>query len=463
MRTIVRTVPLALAVGAAIAPTAGAATAKRSSSAAARYPEITRVMPRKVAIGQKMIVSGKHFRAGKYRSTVVFYRPRKPVVFVKAERATTRKLTVKVSDKVLRLFADSPNKARLVRLRVIGYKMSKRWTKNSRSVTIIPPAAPGGQAPPAVNPASALTCQQQAALNPSGDLDSDGVNNATELQWKVDPCLADTDLDGISDGYEYWSAFDLNNSSGTGAYYPYPGKRPWPNPLDPTDTGHDFDGDGLTLRQEHHLWSAGSRQLPIVTYSDGTQQTGATVSAAGYEQLDLDGDGKLTDDERDFDADGLSNNIELNYRGTQAWWAAAKWPKPHAPVGADGKVETYLEVPYSWRSFNDLDAANADTDGDGIPDGSDDQDNDGWSNVQEMQYTRWTSGLRVHPFNPCLPNTHAPTCGRYVPPGEPTSLWPPHDGTVVESQDFEVVRWPWYSSGSMWPASTTPWDGDTGP
>ncbi len=60
----------------------------------------------------------------------------------------------------------------------------------------------------------------------------------------------------MSDGFEYQSALDLNDDdyqhpNGT---VPYPGKRPYPNPLDPADANTDFDGDGLTQADEYRLW-----------------------------------------------------------------------------------------------------------------------------------------------------------------------------------------------------------------
>ena len=76
---------------------------------------------------------------------------------------------------------------------------------------------------------------------PAGDPDSDGLANSTELAYSLDPCIADTDGDSMIDGYEFSSARDLN-----GTAVPYPGERPWPNPLDPTDINYDFDGDGLS-------------------------------------------------------------------------------------------------------------------------------------------------------------------------------------------------------------------------
>jgi hypothetical protein len=129
--------------------------------------------------------------------------------------------------------------------------------------------------------------------------------------------------------------------------------------------------------------------------------------------LDLDGDGNLSDDERDADNDGLSNQIEFNMAGQQAWWLKY--------------VQTPPEKPYSIRHFSNMSATNPDGDGDGVPDGQDDQDNDGWSNFEEMQLGRWRTGLRMHAFNPCLPDPYALTCSRYFP--LPAESWPPFDGS----------------------------------
>ena len=85
----------------------------------------------------------------------------------------------------------------------------------------------------------------------------DGIANSTESAIGTDPCTADTDGDGMVDGYEYQSALDLNGNA-----LPYPGKRPWPNPLDSSDGGTDFDGDGLLLSQEYKLWALGRPRLP---------------------------------------------------------------------------------------------------------------------------------------------------------------------------------------------------------
>ena len=108
--------------------------------------------------------------------------------------------------------------------------------------------------------------------------------------------------------------------------------------------------------------------------------------------------------------------VEFNYTGTQGWWKTIDWEyKPHG-AATTGEV-SYVEPSYDLRAFSDPDPVDPDSDGDGILDGADDQDNDGWSNFVEMQLARWRSGYRVHPFNPCLPDPHARTCSRWIPLG----------------------------------------------
>ena len=104
------------------------------------------------------------------------------------------------------------------------------------------------------------------AFVPSNDCDNDGTPNssdassdpdllsdALERSLKTDPCDADTDGDGAEDGYEYRSALDLNHFPRTPPY-PFPGRRPYPNPLDPSDGNIDYDGDSLTVREEFLAW-----------------------------------------------------------------------------------------------------------------------------------------------------------------------------------------------------------------
>jgi hypothetical protein len=476
LRTL-RSLSPALAVALLAAPAAAnaapatkkvtAATSKASTSKTA-YPVIDSIAPRKITIGQKLTLKGKNFKATKGKSSVAFYAKGKAVIFVKAQSVTSTRLVITIPTKIgnLLVVSNGAPVRTMLRMRVVAAKMGKSWTKNSRSPLVAPlppvPLAPGTDpnSPAAVQQALAIaykTCQETALANPAGDQDSDALSNATEATYKTDPCLADTDGDGMVDGYEFYAAIDLNGSA-----IPYPGSRPWPNPLDPSDGQYDFDGDGLFLNQEYKLWKASGGSFPLTQYSDGTQNTGGSRPVTTTEQsyLDLDGDGNLTDDERDFDGDGLSNATEFNARGTQEWWKKIVWRyQPH------GTSPTYVEPWYSRRAFADPDPTNADSDGDGIVDGADDQDNDGWANYIEMQFSRWDIGYRVHPFNPCLPDPHSPVCSRWVP--LTGNAWPPFD-TIDDTHnsgmqgDATPFAWPvvnydaWVTAGSPAPRWSIP-------
>lgn len=362
------------------------------SSTPAPLPTIRRVTPMKLMIGAKLTIIGRNFIPGRRRDTVVFLRGGAPAVFLKADSATRTKITITLTSKLTRFLRVSNTGAKVAtrfRLRILARRFGPRFTPFARSPLVLP--EPITTTNP--NGPSAPGCTlQAAAANPSADADSDGLSNGLELKIGTDPCNADTDGDGISDGYEYQSALDLNSRA-----LPYPGKRPYPNPLDPTDAKTDYDGDGLTMADEYAAWvTYGHKAFPL-NYSDGTQTTGGPVAvtpATAWE--DLNGNGFLSDDEKDIDGDGLTNWDEAHGRMTPGWWTTV-W-------SSEG---TY---PIAYQQTNWLDR---DTDGDTLPDGADDVDHDGYTNAQEVN--RDAIGLWVQPFNPCLPDPQSITCQLHPP------------------------------------------------
>ena len=405
---------LLAAVTALLAPVAAADAATTS------YPSISRIQPLHLAIGETMTISGKNFLPGKNRNTVVFKRTNQRAIFAKASTATTRKITVVVPEK-LRVFLNKngldaiPTK---FRIRVLARRFGKRYTKIDASPTIAPvgrvldggSGGGGDAAPPAP---TVLDCDRDGQVDDVDvDDDNDGINDLSEQSYRTNPCAADTDGDGMWDFYEIEAALDLNTRN----YLPYPGKRPHPNALDGTDANMDWDGDGLLTHQEHALWQAGGRPS-LLNYSDGDQSTGPAVDAPGApnEQLDIDGDGELTDDEKDFDGDRLPNWVEANGPLQPNWWETVKPYKD--------------ETPY-FNEYDGTDYLDWDTDGDELPDGEDDQDFDSYDNITEM----FRGPLYIHPFNPCMPDPDSRSCSRYIP-ADLDKPYPPFDGSYSFTWD----------------------------
>lgn len=459
------------ALGALLVPaTAGAATKKS--------PVITKVSPKSVAVGGTMTISGRNFRQGKAKNRVLFKGAGGKTLFVATGLSTAKKLTLAVPKSLEKYMTvrDGKPVATRFRLRVLSAKLSKAYTSMGRSPVIAPETAGDG---------SGVT------LDPNADTDGDGLTNGFEAGvLTTDPRKADTDGDGVTDGFEYGSAVDLNNDDyrNPTSALPYPGKRPYPNPLDATDANTDFDGDGLNLNEEYALWrytiaNGASPSLSSLTYSDGLKYSIygrdgqgrrvpalpaanydkhaaflASVAAAGYSTVtlpddpthswglldfdrsgattvaedqyyDMSGNGWLSDDERDEDGDGLTNYAETHGYAQPGFWAAMY------------KRETPFHIAYAGTNVVD-----PDSDGDGLVDGADDQDHDDYPNVVELSRIQITwshahgfdapdtavgAGIstpsygRVNPFNPCLPYTDSRTCPTYIPFG---GAWAPFDG-----------------------------------
>jgi hypothetical protein len=465
MRRLVSICLLVLSAAALVAA-APAGAAKRKAQGPT--PKITRVTPMRISVGNVLTIRGRNFKASRRANTVIFRSGSGRTAFAKPRRASRTKLVVVVPEAVARLLTvqnDRQAPTRL-KLRVLAGRFSKYTTRRlSPVVTAVgegdgrPGGGQGGSDGPAVK-----ICKDDA------DHDNDLLPNDLEQQIGTDPCLEDTDGDTMTDGWEYYAARDLNIKS-----VPYPGARPFPNALDPSDgsagpaSAIDFDGDGLTTKEEYRLWRyTGSAFDPALAsgldlqsslgYSDGTKYSrpnetpavpawrgpsyGLGVPAQPFPATyNLRGDGVYPgsvddgwrDHERDADADGLSNRLE-SARGpaTNAWWATywasfqpAPEPFPKTSFGFFDK-----------RPFGDLDLANPDVDGDGLLDGEDDQDNDDYDNITELYETEYDldgdgnpivdskgkpfpslfragDNWIVNAMNPCAPDIAAKTCPEY--------------------------------------------------
>ena len=121
--------------------------------------------------------------------------------------------------------------------------------------------------------------------NDDSDHDNDLLSNSLELAIGTDPCLADTDNDQMSDGWEYYVGQGPEHQ---GRAVPRQAAVPErARPLGRRAAGarsspYDFDGDGLTTLEEYRAWrytgssfdasKAGGTDLESpLGYSDGTK------------------------------------------------------------------------------------------------------------------------------------------------------------------------------------------------
>jgi len=508
-----RAVAITVALAALLVPATAADAATKKKRKKVAQPVVTAISPQRVFVNETLNIHGRNFTRGKGVNTVVFKRAGQKAVFVRADVSTTKLIRVVIPKRIedFLVVASGTKTPTRFRVKVLAKRLSRFYTRTPKSPIVGPEKPPAPPKPP--------------GLDSDGDCDGDGIKNSVETdadddllandrekQLGLDACKADTDGDGVEDGYEYQSAQDLNDddSRQPNDFLPYPGKRPYPNPLDGSDAGIDFDGDVLTLAEEYALWKytikndGATRTLNPLTYSDGEQYSlsargsdgrrrptqGVTsylkhqqfvdwAAANGYRRVmlsdgppwwahettrheyglfdfnrngsestapdasfrwselwyfDHDNDGFISDDERDEDADGLTNYDETHGRMQPAYWA-----------GCYSQEKAY-RVAYAGTSHVD-----ADSDGDGVLDGADDQDHDDIPNVMELSRNA-ASGLWdgkapcrvadgvptegnheaaygwVNPFNPCLPATWSRTCERH--PSEATGA-PYTPGTPV--------------------------------
>jgi hypothetical protein len=444
-----RRVALLAALPALLVPAVAGTT---TAQAKTHSPIVKRITPKHVFVGQTLTIRGRYFRRGINKNTVAFKRKGAKAVFVKAEKGTTKLLKVKLPkrlEKVLIVKNGTPTPTRL-QIRVLAKKFGKRFTSRSKSPIVGPAKPPAPPKPPTSDPNA--DCDGDGQINRiDADDDNDLLSDAYEssVSKLLDPCKADTDGDGIEDGYEYQSAVDLNEDEyqSPNGVTPYPRKLPFPNPLDGTDGNTDHDGDSLTLADEYHLWKytiarGGPRTLSGMSYSAGKQYSAGKLPAAGYAkqgefvswvsthnyaQVSLVNLGALTLADnwdsvpdwvngpygsyaiRDFDRSGTVTGAEDTYydrngntflddgeRDEDADGLPNQWEGTGCMTRGMWNGLYKGESPYylGTTEFGHVAIDDPDTDGDGIVDGADDLDHDDIPNVMECSRFR-AAGLGV--------------------------------------------------------------------
>ena len=238
----------------------------------------------------------------------------------------------------------------------------------------------------------------------NADTDGDGIQDGTELGFtqgtpdstggpvsfrpdadpstKTNPLNADTDGDGLRDGQEDSNRDGASprNIGGTGTQ--------GSGETDPNNA--DTDGDGLSDGQEVN--QIGSNPLDTDT-DDGTVPDGVEVGQGtnpvnnpGDDVLsDFDQDGKPDNVDQDDDNDGISDQQERDQFGTDPFNADTDGDgiQDGTELGFTQGTPDSFGGPVSFRPDADpgtkTNALNPDTDGDGLRDGEEDRNQDGAS------------------------------------------------------------------------------------
>ena len=287
-------------------------------------PKITRVTPMRVRVGALLTIRGRNFRA-RSKNTVI------SVAWMAAapSRSRGRRAARSWSCAYPPVAASSPRAGALRRrlafkLRVLAGRFSKFTRAGSRRWSAGPPLRrwdTGGGAAAVRRPAPGTTMTATCCPTPPRWASSSTRASRTPTATRSRTAMST-------------AAVDLNHHPSTPPL-PYPGKRPYPNPLDPgdgTSAGTDYDDDGPARASScsgstTRMTACGVARVRRVAGAADLQRRPEVEAHAGSGWPAGLGPRhrrrwRALDDERDADADGLGNWDEVRGRMTEAWWPA---------------------------------------------------------------------------------------------------------------------------------------------
>ena len=120
-------------------------------------------------------------------------------------------------------------------------------------------------------------------MGPDDDYDKDGLTNLKEFQYLTDPRNKDTDTDGLTDGTEVTDCLNPNDSDSDGDLMPDGWEKQ--HNLNPRkdDADKDADGDGLTnIKEYKHRTNPNNRDTDGDGLTDGEEVRGRKIKKLKY-------------------------------------------------------------------------------------------------------------------------------------------------------------------------------------
>ena len=428
MRRIISICLLALSAAALLA---AAPAAFAASEARPTCREITRVLPMRISVGGNAHDHRQGLQGKPTANTVIFRPPNGRSAFAKPRRASRTKLVVVVPAAVARLLAGASGRQRPDALQA---------ARDRRQVQQVHDRAASRRSSPDAGDGDGTGPGKVCNDDGSAITTTTCCSTASRAQIKTDPCLKDTDLDSIEDGWEYCRprTSTIERRCPIRARGPTQRARPQlgtPDvqrlrlrrrrpatargipPLARTPaTAPSAPSPARIARrpalQRRHQVHSRNEMRPAAGLALGELRPGHRSALPGT--YNLHGNAAWRDDERDADTDGLGNWHESPAGPmTEAWWQAV-----HYGTARAGKESQYPEIDFGFdnevRSPHFDALVDPDMDGDGVLDGPMTPDNDGVSNMYRGVRDR------VRPGTAGLANP-ASTAGPTPTPSTPAS------------------------------------------